>query len=245
MKNKILKALLITVLLEFLILGFFSFKTKDNYEYQIQEINLDNQAQPTQTNTDDQPAKASIKSSTPWMSYLDVPFVCQAPLQTEKNWELHEESCEEAAVLQAYLYETNTTISREEANTEILKMIDWEVENFGAHKDLYADDLKKFINGYYQIPLENIEIIYDATLENIREEISQKHPVIVPIMGDVLKNPYYPYPGYHMLVVTGYTQDKIITNDNGTRRGEDFAYDKNIFMKAMTAAGGDIVIIKN
>lgn len=175
---------------------------------------------------------------------LIVPFICQAPLQTEENWKYHEESCEEAAVLQAYLYETGQTMTKQQANEEILKMINWQMQNFGEHKDLYADDVKKFINGYYNIPTVDIEVTYDVTLGDIKDLVLQGHPVIVPIMGNILKNPYYPYPGYHMLTVIGFTEDKIITNDNGTRHGEKFSYNNATFLEAMTAAGGDIVVIK-
>lgn len=175
---------------------------------------------------------------------LEVPFICQAPLQTEANWKYHEESCEEAAVLQTYLYETGKTMTKEEANEEILKMIEWQKVNFGGHKDIYAAEVKELINGYYQIPNEDIEIVLDATIADIKKEILQGHPVIVPITGDILNNPYYPYPGYHMLVVTGFTEEFIITNDNGTKRGEDFSYKTEIFEKAMNDAGGDIIVIK-
>ena len=177
-------------------------------------------------------------------THLEVPFICQAPLQTEKNWKYHEESCEEAAVLQAYLYQMGQTMSKEQAHEEILKMTDWQVENFGEHRDIYADDVKKFINGYYDMPLEEIEIVYNASLEDIETYLLKGYPVIVPIMGDILDNPYYPHPGYHMLIATGYTEDRIITNDNGTRRGENFSYDKETFSEAMNSAGGDIVVIK-
>lgn len=175
---------------------------------------------------------------------LEVPFICQAPLQTEENWKYHEESCEEAAVLQAYLYETGQAMTKQQANEEILKMIDWEIKNLGEHRDLYADDIKKFISGYYGIPAEDIEVMYDVTLDNVRDIIIQGHPVIVPIMGNILKNPYYPYPGYHMLTAIGFTEDKIITNDNGTRHGKNYSYGNEVFLEAMTAAGGDIVVIK-
>jgi hypothetical protein len=190
----------------------------------------------------DQPNVSKTEPAT--SAYLEVPFITQAPLETTKNWELHENSCEEAAVLQAYLYESGQTMTKEEANTEILKMIDWEIKNLGGHNDLYADGVRGFINGYYGIPLDKIEVVYDANIDDIKKFINQKHPVIVPIMGDILKNPFYPYPGYHMLVVTGYTKDRIITNDNGTKHGKDFTYDNETFLKAMQAAGGDIVMIK-
>lgn len=177
-------------------------------------------------------------------SFLEVPFICQAPLQTDDNWKYHEESCEEAAVLQAYLYMTGQSMTKQEAHEEILKMISWQIEHFGEHRDIYADEVKEFIHGYYGIKTEEIEVLYNVTIEKVKEIVSKGFPVIVPIMGDILKNPYYPYPGYHMLVVKGYTKDSIITNDNGTRRGENFSYKNDVFQEAMTAAGGDIVVIK-
>jgi len=171
--------------------------------------------------------------------------VCQAPFQTEANWVYHEESCEEAALLQVNYYIKGIKDPKaEDSNATILDMIEWQKKNFGEHKDVYANDMKSLINGYYDYPLENIEIIYDATITDLKKAISAGYPVIVPIMGDTLKNPYYPYPGYHMLTIIGYTPDKIITNDVGTRRGKDFSYDYDIFMKALEAAGGDVVIIK-
>ena len=184
------------------------------------------------------------KEDTPGSNYLEVPFICQAPLQTNDNWKFHEESCEEAAVLQSYLFLTNQTMSKQQAHEEILKMIDWQMEHFDGHHDIYADKVKEFIHGYYGISNEEIDIVYNATLEDIKTYISQGYPVIVPIMGDILQNPHYPHPGYHMLVAIGYTQYTIITNDNGTRKGADFSYDNQRFLDAMNAAGGDIVILK-
>jgi hypothetical protein len=178
-------------------------------------------------------------------AYLKVPFVCQAPLQTEANWKFHEESCEEAALLQVrYYLEGIAEPDKQKANEEILSMIEWEKTNFGSHKDLYANDMKNFIIGYYGYKDEEVEVIYDADIVTIKSAVSQGYPVIAPIMGDVLQNPYYPYPGYHMLAIIGYTPEKIITNDNGTRRGKDFSYSYDKFMKALNAAGGDIIIIK-
>lgn len=178
-------------------------------------------------------------------AYLEVPFVCQAPFQTEANWVYHEESCEEAALLQAkYYIDGIKEADKQTAHDTIMDMISWQEKAFGEHKDLYANEMKTFINGYYGIPEERIIIIYDAEIIDIKKAISGGNTVIVPIMGDILKNPYYPYPGYHMLTVIGYTPEKIITNDVGTRRGKDYSYDYDVFKNAMDAAGGDVVYIK-
>ncbi len=184
------------------------------------------------------------KPTIPNKAYLEVPFICQAPLETEANWEFHEESCEEAALLMAYLYETGDTTSKEEANIVILEMLEWQKANWNGHYDIYAKDVSKLAQGFYGIKEYEIEIIVDATLDDIREEITGGHPVIAPVTSDYLDNPYYPHPGYHMLAVIGYTEDKIITNDNGTKNGEDFSYDNDKFKQALDDAGGDIIILK-
>lgn len=178
-------------------------------------------------------------------AYLDVPFVCQAPFQTEANWVYHEESCEEAALLQVkYYLDDITEVDPQEAHDTILDMIKWQEENFGEHKDLYANDMKIFIRDYYGLEDDQIEIIYDADIADIKKAISAGNPIIAPITGDILNNPYYPYPGYHMLTIIGYTPDKIITNDVGTKRGADYSYDYDVFMEALEDAGGDIILLK-
>ncbi len=184
------------------------------------------------------------QKSLPESFYLNVPFVCQAPLETETNWKLHEESCEEAAVLQAYQYETGKIMDKKTANEEILAMIAWQMKNFGAHKDLQDNDLKEFITGYYKIKDSEIKMIPNSTIEDIKREVNNGHPVIVPITGDLLDNPFYPYPGYHMLVVIGYTKDSMITNDNGTKRGSNYSYDVDVFEKAFQDAGASIFIFE-
>lgn len=178
-------------------------------------------------------------------AYLDVPFVCQAPLQTEENWKYHEESCEEAALLQVHYYiENKKTIDPQEAHEIILDMINWQENNFGEHRDLYANDMKIFIRDYYGYEEDEIQIIYNADILDIKKAVSAGYPVIVPIMGNVLQNPYYPEPGYHMLTVIGYTPEHVITNDVGTKRGKDFSYTYDMFTKATKAAGGDIIVIR-
>lgn len=184
------------------------------------------------------------EQKTPINPILDVPFICQAPLQTAKNWELHEESCEEAALLQTYLFETGQSTSKETANIEILKMIQWQEDNMGGHFDLKADKMVEFISGYYGIG-ENIEVINNPTIEDIKKIILQKHAIIAPVTAEMLNNPYYSYPGYHMLVIKGVTKTFIITNDNGTRRGESYPYKVDTFMAALKDAGDFIIILKN
>src|SRR5690606_32372766 len=108
-------------------------KIRESIEEKAEDINPEQEINEIEEVADELPAEG----------YLDVQFICQAPLQTEENWKLHEESCEEAALLMAYLYESGASMSKEEANQEILQMIDWQKENFGGHHDIYADKVKE------------------------------------------------------------------------------------------------------
>lgn len=223
-----MKKTYIIIVITLLIAGFLANRGYSNFqEQQLEEQKLQvlNQAKSVQN------------------AYLEVPFICQAPLETTENWELHEESCEEAAVLQAHNYINKTQLTKQQANEIILDMIAWQEAYFGSHKDLYAEEIKEFIHGYYQIPLEKITIIQNASLEDIHTQIALGNPVIAGVTGEILKNPYYPYPGYHALTIIGFTETQIITNDNGTRRGANFNYDNDIFMNALKDAEGSIIII--
>ena len=175
--------------------------------------------------------------------YLNVQYICQAPLQTKENWEHHEESCEEVASLMAYLYASKQTMTPEEADKVLLEMIDWQMENFKIHKDIYDQEVKDMIVGFFDIPEDDVKIIYNATIEDIKEQLDQGNPVIAPTTARLLENPHYPHPGYHMLVIKGYTPNTFITNDNGTKHGEDYEYQQDQFMKALEDAGGDVLTI--
>lgn len=178
-------------------------------------------------------------------AYLNVPFVTQAPFENSANWQIHEESCEEAAIYQvwAYLNKIND-INRDEADRVFRDMIRWQNNILGSHHDLHADELKKFITGYFpDISPDRVVIYKDAALADIKKEISRGNPIIAPITGELLGNPYYPYPGYHMLTIIGYTSDRVIANDVGTKRGKNYSYENEKFLYAWKNAGGELIII--
>ena len=178
------------------------------------------------------PVTDSKKISIPDVYNLDIPFSSQAPFAV---WdEIHKDTCEETSVLMAARFILGKTIaSASDADREILKIVDWQKRYFGFWKDTGAKKTADILKQYYG--LKNVEVKYDIKLDDIKREIAQGHPVIVPAAGREFKNPFYTPPGpyYHMLVVKGYTKDKIITNDPGTKRGENFVYKNDIFYKAI------------
>ena len=91
---------------------------------------------------------------------------------------------------------------------------------------------------------KRVEVIRDITIDDIKSHLLAGRPVIVPLAGRMLNNPYYTQPGpvYHMLVIKGFTKDgRFITNDVGTKRGQNYAYDAEALFNAIHDAptGGD------
>jgi hypothetical protein len=88
------------------------------------------------------------------------------------------------------------------------------------------------------------ELLENPTVDDIKNVLSDGALVIVPAAGRQLKNPYFQTPGpvYHMLVLRGYTDSGyVITNDPGTKRGEQFVYRWETLMNAMHDwNGGDV-----
>jgi hypothetical protein len=199
--------------------------------------------EPPEQSVEIQGAQKAAVDYAPDNYYLEVDFICQAPLQTPENWVYHEESCEEAAFLQAYNYQKGIQMTPEEADKLILEMIAWQEDHFGSHKDLYGEEMKEFIVEFSDLESDQVRVINDVTAEDIERELAAGRPVIAGAMGETLKNPFYPYPGYHMLTVIGYTEDRFITNDNGTRRGANYSYEKNILMQAIEEAGNQVLVL--
>jgi hypothetical protein len=153
---------------------------------------------------------------------LDVPFTSQAPTA---DWvQPFQDACEEASLLMVdYYYQNQDLPDVEQVEVVLLDMIGWQQEMWEGHFNLTLDDLDDFVktNTEYRT-----EIVEDLTIEKIKSYLNRGLPLIVPADGTKLANPFFKNggPDYHMLVIKGYTEDKIITNDPGTSRGADFIY---------------------
>ena len=176
-----------------------------------------------------QPSSSSVSSSPPKSLLINVPFAPQAPYA---NWDqLHEEACEEMALILVHHFLAETPLSLQEAETELQQMVAWE------HEHDYADDvtiaeLGAIANRIYGY---RFRVLGNVTANTLRQELAAGNPVIVPTFGRALGNPYFSGEGpyYHMLVVTGYTADGFITNDPGTKRGERYWYATDVLIAAI------------
>jgi len=163
--------------------------------------------------------------------YIKIPFTSQSPYA---DWdELHNEACEEASLIMVDAFLKNKTLSAEKADKEIVAMVDWQIENWGEHRDLNLIEIKELAEKYFGY--QDIRIVNVTSADDIKTELSNGNPVILPLAGRFLGNPYYRQPGpyYHMLVVVGYEKNKFITHDPGTRRGEDFSYSQDVILNAI------------
>lgn len=170
---------------------------------------------------------------------LAIPFTSQAP---HANWDLpYQEACEEASVLMAARFLLGRTIAgADDANNAIVELVNYNVEQLDQPIDTTAEQTAKIIESYYDL---DATVLYNWTWNDVKLALAQGYPVILPAAGRELGNPNFTAPGpiYHMLVIKGYTESIVITNDPGTRKGADYQYSYDTLANANHDwNGGDV-----
>lgn len=166
---------------------------------------------------------------------LDIPFTCQAPFAEWDN-SIFQDGCEEAASLMAVYWALNKELDKNIAQEEIITMADYQKEEFGQAEDTSAQDTtERLIKGYFGY--NKAEVKRNININDIIKEIEKGNAVIVPANGQLLGNPYFTQPGpeRHNLIIRGYDENKqeFITNDPGTRRGEEYRYNQDVLYNAI------------
>lgn len=159
----------------------------------------------------------------------NFPFQSQAPLG---NWDaLHEEACEEASIILVYYYLNNKTLTSTEMDQQILAMVALEEKDGKTQQNLSVENALSLAKQFYNL---GGAVTKNATITDLKREISLGHPVLIPSAGRLLGNPNFKSPGpiYHMVVAIGYDQNNIIVQDVGTRNGEHYTYNQKIFDNA-------------
>ena len=179
-------------------------------------------------------AKAALEViKTPVTSKnLAVPFTSQAPYGI---WDtLHEDTCEEASVYMVAKYYASITgaIDPAVADPVLIDMVDAETKA-GLKASLTAAELGAFTESYFGTV--KASVIENPTIDQIKVYINAGIPVVVPAAGQELGNPFYTGVGplYHFIVLRGYDGENFITNDPGTRRGENYTFAQSVVMSAM------------
>lgn len=161
--------------------------------------------------------------SYPPVLNLTVPFFSQAP---KGDWSYpYQEACEEASVLLVANVYNRMNLTGVTFEKELLATIEWEKQTLGFYEDTTVEETAAFALKRYGL---KTKIHTEPTFETIESILNDGHLIVAPFAGRMLPNPFFKNggPKYHMLVIKGYdaVKQKIITNDVGTSRGENFMY---------------------
>ena len=153
---------------------------------------------------------------------LTLEFHTQAP---QHQWDtIHEDLCEEASLQVVLNYFNHQTVTDRQFDQQILKLRRQEIASLWHWRSTSVREIQRLVKIFH--PRFTTRILENPTATDLQLEIDQSHPVLLPLAGRQLKNPYYTPPGprYHWLVVTGYDDTGFITQDVGTKRGANYHY---------------------
>lgn len=153
--------------------------------------------------------------------YLKINFSSQAPAG---NWdEPWQNACEETSIVIVDSFYNNNSMDLETSKREILKILAIKEKEFGPSLDENAEKIVYLINNFLNWEAWVIE---NPTIEQIKEQVDKKNPVILPVDGRKLSNRYFNVSGYHVFVISGYDDDKqvLIAQEPGTRFGKNYPY---------------------
>lgn len=174
------------------------------------------------------------------LAILPVPFTSQAPFAQWSD-SRQQDGCEEAGAVMAMAWvKDQKTLSKAEAKKAIINISDFELKKYGEYRDVSLEDLRKWVFiDYFKYDAKKVRVVEKITLADIKKELAKGNLVLAPADGRALKNPYFTAPGpeRHVLLIKGYDQKKkqFITNDAGTRRGENYRYSETVLFKAIRA----------
>jgi hypothetical protein len=124
-------------------------------------------------------------------------------------------------------------IPAKEVEAEIKKLTDWQEKAFGYYLDTTVAETAQMIREVYKLDAKVVESFDE---EDIKQALVEDKLVILTVNGRKIGNPNYKPPGpkYHMLVVRGFEGGTVITNDPGTRRGQNYKYTFKTLLNAAT-----------
>lgn len=164
---------------------------------------------------------------------ITVPFTSQAPIGEWSDIR-QQDGCEEAAAAMAMAWvggEKNITPAN--WRLRILILSTFENKKYGEYRDVALRDIVNWLfKDYFKYSGAVVKKVSSAG--DILKELEQGKIVLTPMNGRALHNPNFTGlgPERHMILIKGYdykTQE-FITNDPGTRRGENYRYSaKTIF----------------
>lgn len=161
-----------------------------------------------------------------------VPFTVQAPFGSwAQPWQ---DFCEEATIVMVDSFYTGRQLDKYTARDELLKIDRIKQNHLGWSLDEDAEKITSLVNNFLSW---EIKLVENPTLEQIKAEIDAGRPIIFPVHGKYLYNPYFRNggPDYHTVIISGYDDvtQEFITQEPGTRHGQDLRYSHNILLNAL------------
>jgi hypothetical protein len=190
----------------------------------------------------------SVSAATPKTLLLTVPFTAQAPLG-EWRYERQQDGCEEAVALMARAWvkpaefitkkagsTKSVALTKSAWRDKIVALSDWELKKYGEYRDVSLSDMQAWIfRDYFADTKTQIKTIKSAN--DLVKLLGQGQLILAPMNGRALHNPNFTAPGpeRHMILIKGYDygRQEFITNDPGTRRGENYRYSSSTIFKAI------------
>jgi len=167
----------------------------------------------------------------------DIPFIVQAPTGNWKDIRL-EDGCEETTSFMAVLWARGerATSSKKNLEKQLLAISDFEQKKYGSYQDTSASSTaKRILSGYFKF--SSYQYKAGAAKSDLIQELEKGGIIIAPMNGRKLGNPYFSNggPEEHMVLIKGYDYDKkeFITNDPGTRRGDNYRYNEDVLYSAI------------
>lgn len=159
---------------------------------------------------------------------LNVPQIWEIPDGVwVKPWN---GACEESSMtmVESFYLKTHTgTVPNAIAKKMMQPLFAIEDKLFGSNSDTNATRTAKVINDRMAF---EATVKYNPTLNDIRHELQNGHPVISMHYGYDLNNPKHAFrqggSSYHVMVINGYNDDKKVfyVNDPELRDGLDYPY---------------------
>lgn len=165
-------------------------------------------------------------------SLLVVNFTSQSPFgDWNQPWQ---DACEEASLVMVDSFYHHRELNSSIAAQAILNVIKMKEKYYGASLDENAEQMADMVNRFFSWEARVVE---NPTLEQMKKQLDEKQPIILPVDGKRLKNPNFLNggPDYHVIVLSGYNEKKkvFVSQDPGTKKGHNYEYSYDIIMSAM------------
>jgi len=86
-------------------------------------------------------------------------------------------------------------------------------------------------------------LVNDVDVVDIKQLLADGHPVIALLDTTVLNNPFYDEYDFVYATIVGYSDTHFNTKESGIKRGGEYVYLIEDFMKALEATGGDVLYL--